>query len=113
MVDTINLSKKVVRKEEFSKVVDTSFTTFTSEYINNPLEAPELSVEEFFNEYNKLFFSIPVDGKVNSHEFLISKSGELVNLDITSLQTSLLLEEIDNLRIELVAAYRKIEELQS
>ena len=36
MNDVINLTKTVVGKDEFQKIVDTRFTTYTSEYINNP-----------------------------------------------------------------------------
>lgn len=113
MLDVINLSKKVVSKEEFEKVIDRKFSTFTSEYINNPTERSELTVEEFFIEYDKLFFEIPVNGLINSHEYLIKRSSELVNLDTRTVEIDLLIQEIDLLRSELLSAYRKLEELQA
>lgn len=113
MNDTINLTKRVVSKEEFNKVVNTKFTTYTSEYVNNPLEDDVLTIQQFFNEYTRLYFEIPILGKTNSHEFLYKKSGELFTLPQQTIQISLLLEEIENLRLELLQVNRELGELRS
>jgi hypothetical protein len=60
-----------------------------------------ISVAEFFQNYQALFFSIPKFGDTNSHEYLIKTSSEYVgstNLNDDLIQA--LLEETNQLRQE-------------
>ena len=80
----IRIQKTVLNKDQFDKAVDTSFKTF----VTVPDETDGITIPEFFNLYEKLYYDIPVEGEVNSHEFLVIESGKLVNLeqDTTEIQ---------------------------
>ena len=73
----IRIQKTVLNKGDFDRAVDTSFKTF----VDAPSDLDEITIPEFFNLYEKLYYDIPVDGEVNSHEFLVIESGKLVNLE--------------------------------
>ena len=95
----VDLRKTVYNKDQFSRVVGgREFTTFGIEDV-----AP-FSVEDFFNEYENLFLTIPVFGGVNTHEYLVRKSSELVGFQRTTEDIQPLLDEITNLREQLLQA---------
>jgi len=95
-------------KTSLSKVVDRRITTF----VNEDNTAPSLTVEEFFAEYERLYFDIPINGENQSHEYLIKKSSELLAVDTTQ-DIQPLLDEIASLRDQLLELTRQNIELQS
>ena len=96
----IRVKKTVLDKDEFEKVVDTSFKTFVTASAVQDND----TVEEFFRLYNKLYYEIPIDDDTDSHKFLIQESSKLVDLekDLTEIQP--LLDEISYLREQLLLA---------
>ena len=71
---TIQMSKEVYGKITFPRVIDTEFT----EFISPATSSFEPTVPEFFQFYEDLFYQIPVEGEVNSHEYLVKiSSGSL------------------------------------
>ena len=83
---------------EVNNVIDTNFTEFTLPNIQTVVTA---SVEEFFTQYQTLFYQIPKFGATNSHEYLIKTSGEYIGLTIPTSDTiQALIDEINQLRQE-------------
>jgi hypothetical protein len=72
-----------------------------------------ISVEEFFSNYNAIFYDIPPNGDTNSHQFLVEQSGQYINFDDLSAEIIALQEEIAGLRKELLAEQIKVLELES
>lgn len=105
----INLHKSVLSKDEFDKVVDSSFTTF----VDPTPEEDTDTVEEFFRLYSKLYYEIPIEGATNSHQYLLQESSKLVNLekDLTDVQP--LLDEITELRERLLVVNQEKIEIQT
>jgi hypothetical protein len=98
MAEEIRLSKTVLDRRKFNTVVDTSFKTFTK-----PVEVQDPdTVEEFFRLYDKLFFTVPVRGETNSHEYLVKRSSEVYSAEEKSAEIQPLLDEIAQLRQELL-----------
>ena len=64
-----------------------------------PVKEP-VSVDEFFVLYNDLFYEIPKEGDINSHEFLIKQSTEYVGAQGISDEMQALFDEITVLREE-------------
>jgi len=90
----VKIQKTIYSLNQFNNVVDTSF----SQLLTTPLETkatPDLSINEFFSQYNTLFFEIPLSGSDNSHLGLSSRSLEYLGLSLEDLQN-----EIDYLRQE-------------
>lgn len=104
----IKIQKTVFKEEDFSKVVDSQFKTFVKP---SPTEDTD-TVAELFRLYDKLFYSIPSEGPENSHEYLVKKSSEIYKLDQTTEDIQPLLDEIANLRTNLLEANQTIIELQ-
>ena len=78
--ERIDLIREVYSKTEYPKVIDTNFNELGNISINEQLE-DEVSVEEFFQLYTKLFYEIPSYGGVRSHEYLITTSAEYIDFE--------------------------------
>lgn len=97
-MERINLRKQVYPKNEVNNVIDTNFTEFT---LPTPQTAVTASVDEFFNQYQTLFYQIPKFGEVNSHEYLVKTSGEYIGSNLPTNDTiQALIDEINQLRQE-------------
>ena len=103
MQQEVKLTKEVYGRNTYTRVIDTSFTELYKPPA--PSATPdEISVEQFFDYYNQLFFQIPVTGEVNSHEYLISRSTEYVGGAILSDTEKAYIDEINSLRQQLLEA---------
>jgi len=109
MANDIQLQKTVFGKVDFSKVVDTSFKTFTQPV---PEEDPD-TPEELFRLYDKLYYSIDLEGDENSHRYLVNKSSELLNFDAVTENIQPLLDEIAQLREENLSLSQQILTLET
>lgn len=93
MANEIKIQKTVFNKEQFGKVVDNSFKTFTQ-----PVDADSLpTVAEFFENYRQLYYEIPIEGD-DSHTTLIEESSKLVDYEKDTEDIQPLLDEIAILR---------------
>ena len=109
MADNIKLIKRAFNSDEFNKVIDRDFKTFTQ-----PIEVVETdTVEELFRLYDKLYLDIPIEGTESSHEFLVLESSKLYKLDKVTEEIQPLLDEITQLRLQLVEANSTINDLES
>jgi hypothetical protein len=68
MAEKINLNKNVFNKQDFLNTVNTSFTQLV---LPITLEVPIFTVDDFFVQYENLFFQIPKEGDINSHQYLV------------------------------------------
>jgi len=101
-MEIITLTNTVYNKNQYQRVIDTSFTQLVEPTPIEPIVAPTISVAEFFQNYQQIFFQIPKFGEVNSHEYLIKTSQEYIgnanNVDSDTIQA--LIDEITQLREE-------------
>ena len=112
MSENIKLNKQVYNKNNYQKVIDTSFTQLGVQTIQQQLEQ-QPTTEEFFQMYNDLFYDIPELGATNSHEYLVKTSGEYIAFDANNEEIQALQDEIAQLRTELLDAQKQIIELQT
>ena len=108
----LDLNKKVFNKEIYSKTIDTNFKELGIIPVTEDL-SNTISIEDFFDNYNSIFYSIPKSGETNSHEFLIKTSGDYINFEQNNEQILALQEEIASLREENLKKDIKIMELQT
>ena len=104
--DRIDLLRKVYSKSEYTKIIDTEFNQLGQISINEE-EAQEVTVEQFFDYYNELFYEIPAEGETNSPAFLIRTSTEYINFDEVNEEIAALRAEITSLREELLAVEKE------
>lgn len=111
MSEQVQLNKTVYGKITYPNVINTEFTQLIR-------TAPEtdtggITIDEFFQAYNDLFFEIPIDGEFNSHLELIKRSTEYVGVNQTSDEVEALLTEINQLRLENLQLQQQLDELNS
>lgn len=104
----LDLTKDSFDKELVKKLVNTEFSFF----VESPQEQ-QLTIEDFFAAYESLYLDIPIEGQNQSHEYLIRRSSELLNLERDTSDIEPLLNEIAKLRERLLNSNRKISELEN
>ena len=109
MANEIKIQKTVFDKQQFDRVIDRAFTTYAQPVV----EDQELSVAEFFDLYERLYFEIPVEGEQQSHQYLVKKSGELVDYEKDTEDIQPLLDEISDLREQILEYQNQILELSN
>ena len=100
MKQQLNLTKNSFSKTQYPKVIDTKFTQLTP-VSTEPVAVQDVSVDEFFLLYDKLFFDIPQRGN-NSHETLITTSTEYIGYSPLTTEIEALQQEITQLRRQLL-----------
>ena len=109
MANELRISKTQLNKEDFDKVIDRSFKTF-----GQPIAQEDgVTVEEFFTYYEELFNEIPLNGPTNSHEYLVKTSGALLEFEKDTEDIQPLLDEIAQLRQQLLEANQEIIDLST
>jgi len=93
----LSLSKKLYNKDAYLNVIDNTFTELVQP---QPEEETSPNIGEFFTQYNQLFYEIPKEGEVNSHEYLIKQSTDYIGSQGISDEIQALLDEITSLREE-------------
>ena len=84
----ITLNKTILNKDQYVKVIDTSFA----------LNAPPIPIQDtitvgqFFQLYDNLFYDIPAEGDTNSHAYLIKTSGEYIGAEAINEEIQVLLD---------------------
>jgi len=112
MSENVNLNKQVYDKDQYTKIIDTSFKQLGVQSIQQQIN-DQPTVDEFFNMYNELFYDIPETGEVNSHEFLINKSSEYIGFEANQEEILALQAEIAQLRTDLLDSQKQVIELQT
>ena len=110
MSQKIILGRQGFVRTAYTNAIDTSFT----QLIPPPPPVEEVvTVEEFFNLYQTLFYQIPAEGSVNSHTYLIERSKEYIGFtEENDENIQILLDEITQLREELLATQKELENAQ-
>ena len=100
-MEILTLTNTVYSKNQYERVIDTSFTQLVQPQVTASVVAPAISVAEFFQNYQQIFFLIPKLGEANSHEYLIRTSQEYIGSSGVNDDTiQALINEITQLRQE-------------
>ena len=103
----LKLNKAVFGKVSYPQIVDTEFKQLVQPNEVTPDLEP-LTVTQFFEEYNRLFFDIPQNGEVGSHRELVTRSSSYVGMTDQSSEMQALIDEISDLRIQLLSAQQEV-----
>jgi hypothetical protein len=112
MSENVSLNKNVYDKNQYTKVIDTSFKQLGVQTIQEQITA-QPNTNEFFAMYNDLFYDIPELGETNSHEYLIKTSSEYIGFQANQEEIDALQAEIAQLRTDLLDSQRQIITLQT
>jgi len=96
--DSTSIAKTIYDLNEFNNVVDTSFSELA--VTTNPDDVnvqPDLNVDQFFVEYDNLYYQIPPTGSVQSHLELAGRSLEAVGISLDDLKNQIIVLSQTNL----------------
>lgn len=110
MSQQVNLGRQGFVAIPYRNTIDTSF----SQLLPPPPPVEEtVTVQQFFNFYDQLFYEIPAEGTVNTHQVLIQRSTEYIGFTEEKDQDiQVLLDEITSLREELLATQVELRNAQ-
>ena len=100
MSTNVQLIKEIYGVNTYNKAIDTKFTELVTPATDVP--ETEVTVDQFFQYYENLFFNIPVSGSINSHAYLVEKSQEYIGGSLIDAEKQALIEEINSLRQQLL-----------
>jgi hypothetical protein len=100
MSNEITLVRKTYNTSAYENAIDPTFTEFVT--VTPIIEEAAISVSQFFDYYQQIFFDIPVDGVVNSHTYLVQQSQQYIGGSVIDLEKQALIEEINSLRQQLL-----------
>ena len=101
MVEKFSLIRNVFNKQQFENTVDVEFSQLSTPATVASTQN-NLTVDQFFQQYQNLFFEIPKEGPVDSHQYLIQTSQNYVGSIQNDEQLQALIDEINSLREQLV-----------
>lgn len=107
-MELISLNKTEYNKNQYQKVIDTSFTQLVQPQITASVVAPTISVADFFQNYQQIFFQIPKFGNTNSHEYLVKTSQEYIGSSTNDDLVQALTDEITQLRQENITLQQQL-----
>lgn len=105
-MDNVQLTRKSYSKTPYPDVIDTQFKELVDPNTLN--QSAVFTISDFFDQYQKLFFEIPIKGDINSHEYLVKKSGDYIGETFQTDQVQALVDEINDLRKQLLNANQTI-----
>jgi len=109
MAEIVQLNKTVYGKITYPNVINTEFNQLIRP--QTEVTSSAVTVNQFFNYYNDLFYEIPTEGDFNSHLELIKRSTEYVGVNQNSGEIDALLDEINQLRLENLTLQQTIDDL--
>jgi len=104
MSQEVKLVKEVYGRNTYTRVIDTSFSELYNPITASVAPSTQVTVEAFFDAYSNLFFQIPATGELNSHEYLVKRSGEYLGGGVMTDNEKAYIEEINSLRQQLLEA---------
>lgn len=101
MKESSPIQRTVFSKTTYPKVIDTTFRELTTPTVDTDQFR---TVDYFFSLYEDLFYEIPPTGEVGSHQYLIKQSSDYIGIEGRSSDVDALIEEINDLRRQLLEA---------
>jgi hypothetical protein len=107
----IELIKKIYGLNTYTKAIDTDFEELIPQEIS--VTSSVVTVDEFFNYYDNLFFDIPVSGSINSHTYLVERSQEYIGGSVIDAEKQALIEEINSLRQQILDINQSLNDINN
>ena len=96
----VEMVKEIYGLNTYTKAINTSFTELVSP--TQEVTASGITIDQFFEYYNQLFFEIPVSGSINSHTYLVETSQQYIGGSVLDAEKQALIEEINSLRQQIL-----------
>jgi phosphoribulokinase len=107
----IPIQKTVFDKDTFNRVINTQFNQLINQAAIQGEETPSFSIDDFFNLYEQLFYQIPRDGDINSHQYILQKEADYLGITVNQDDIQALLNEITSLRQQVLDTQTLVNQL--
>ena len=104
----IPVQKTVFNKDTYGRVIDTQFSQLLNQNVE---ETNTFTVDDFFQLYDELFYQIPKEGDVNSHQYILQREADYLGISISPDDIQALLDEITYLRQQVLETQTTINDL--
>jgi hypothetical protein len=105
----ILVQKTVFNKDTYGRVINTQFSQFLNQGVVE--ETPSYTIDDFFELYDQLFYQIPKDGDVNSHQYILQREADYLGISINQDDIQALLDEITSLRQQVLETQQTLNDL--
>ena len=105
----IPVQKTVFNKDTYGRVINTQFSQFLNQ--NAVEETLSFTIDDFFQLYDDLFNQIPIEGDINSHQYILQREADYLGVQIDKDDLQALLDEITSLRQEVLDSQTIINDL--
>jgi hypothetical protein len=105
----IPVQKTVFNKDTYGRVINTQFSQFLNQEVVE--ETPSYTIDDFFDLYDQLFYQIPKEGDVNSHQYILQSEADYLGISISPDDIQALLDEITSLRQQVLETQQTINDL--
>lgn len=107
-MNKIEFIPRVYEKSNLDNVLDRAFKEFGQTTVESVK-----TVDQFFADYDDLYYQIPIEGTTGSHQYLVEKSSELYQVEDSLSDIQPLLDEITLLRSQSVVDQQTIIDLRT
>jgi hypothetical protein len=103
----IDSKSQILSKKPFTNVVD---RTFKELIITTPItESSILTIGDFFDLFNDIFYSIPKEGETESHRYIYTKVSDYLGEFSSQTNVQELIDEINTLNQQLLDTTTELE----
>jgi hypothetical protein len=106
----ISIQKQIFDKNTYPKVIDTQFKQLLNQ--QQVEEESSFTIDDFFELYEQLFYQIPKEGEINSHQYILEREAEYLGVNLNQDDVQALLDEITNLRQQILDSQSAITEIE-
>jgi len=107
----VEMVKEIYGLNTYTKAIDTNFTELVTP--TSEVTASAVTVDQFFEYYNQLFFDIPVSGSINSHTYLVERSQQYIGGSVLDAEKQALIEEINSLRQQILDINQSLNDINT
>ncbi len=111
MAENIQIQKQVFNKNTYPKVIDTQFKQLVEPSTEE--EITTFTLDDFFELYEQLFYQIPKEGEINSHQYILEREAEYLGVNLNQDDIQALLDEITNLRQQVLDSQSIVTEIET
>jgi hypothetical protein len=105
----IPIEKQVFDKDQFGKVINTQFSQLIDPQQTEA--TPTFTLDDFFTLYDQLFYQIPREGDIDSHQYILQREAEYLGVIIDQEDIQALLDEITVLRQQVLDTQTALNDL--
>lgn len=104
---TLESKSQILSKRDYSHIIDRQFKELILNK-SNP-ESSITTIDDFFNIFDEIFYSIDKEGETKSHRYLYKRVSEYLGIITSEYNVQELLDEINSLNQELLNISKELE----